>query len=154
MPVDYSKFDEIDYDALLMSESEEKEEREEKRKKNLEALKKAALKKAGLNVAIGLEMMKEKGITADVIKSTPEEKSKVLAIHQYYERRGINILDLSEPPPELKKLFAETWKAKYSLFERLCPEESKGSRKLEEQTVQESWEIVRAVLKKWNAEEG
>lgn len=149
MPVDYSKFDEIDYDALLMSESEEKEEREEKRKKNLEAL-----KKAGLNVALGLEMMKEKGITADVMKSTPEEKSKVLAIHQYYERRGINILDLSEPPPELKKLFAETWKAKYSLFERLCPEESMGSRKLEEQTVQESWEIVRAVLKKWNAEEG
>jgi hypothetical protein len=145
MPVDYSKFDEIDYDALLMTESEEKEEREETRKKNWEAL-----KKASRDVMMATKMMKEKGITEDEIKLTPVEKSKMRAIVQDYERRGINILDLSEPPPKMKKLVAEAWEARYSLFERLLPEESKEGegRKLEEQAAQESWEIVRAFLKK------
>ena len=133
MPVDYSKFDEIDYDALLMSESEEKEEK----RGSEEARKKKVKEKVS-------EKMKEKG--AAEIELTPVEKSKLRAIVDDYMRRGIDMLDLSEPSPEMMRVLAEVVDARSSFLGVGVPAEEK--RKIEKQLAKEAWDIVRAVLKK------
>lgn len=130
MPVDYSKFDEIDYDALLMSEQEKEEKRgsEEARRKKVK------------------EKVLEKMKAPAEIELTPVEKSKLRAIVHDYMRRGIDMLDLSEPSPEMLRVLAEVCDARSSFLDGVgVPAEEK--RRIEKQLAKDAWEDVIAVLK-------